>query len=115
MANAGTSETTSSPDFTAAPLEISVKKVLKEHCERLAELSQSIWEKPELAYKEYNACKLLTSYLEKDGYATETPFGGLETAFLGKYQTLNYNLSTHPTVAVLCEYDALPEIGHGCG
>ncbi|GAU96251.1 hypothetical protein RvY_07722 [Ramazzottius varieornatus] len=103
------------PDFAAAFLERLVEQVLRQHAERLSELSQSIWEKPELAFKEFHACGLLTSYLKKEGYAVQTSYGGLETAFLGTYETSSFDSSKHPTVAVLCEYDALPEIGHACG
>ena len=35
----------------------------------------------------------------------------LETGFMGKYASKKNG----PRIAFLCEYDALPEVGHGCG
>ena len=36
--------------------------------------------------------------------------GGVETAFRATIET-----GVGPTIAILCEYDALPGIGHACG
>ena len=36
--------------------------------------------------------------------------GGVETAFRATIET-----GAGPTIAILCEYDALPGIGHACG
>ncbi|OQV21447.1 Peptidase M20 domain-containing protein 2 [Hypsibius exemplaris] len=107
---------TEEQDFAAGDLEPIVLKSLEDHADRLAELSQSIWENPELSFQETHAVKLLTDYLEKEGYKVTRPYGGLETSFLGEFQTKGYDRNLgHPTVAVMCEYDALPEIGHACG
>src|SRR5690349_7574635 len=40
----------------------------------------------------------------------ERPCGGLETAFRSRIGP-----KTGPFVALLAEYDALPDVGHGCG
>ena len=72
-------------------------------------LSQEIWKNPELGYKEYTAHKLLTNFLEGRGFEVQRSFGGLETAFKATFG------SGRPNVCVICEYDALPEIGHACG
>ena len=77
-------------------------------CE-LNEISQSIWKNPELGYEEFHAHELLTSFLEKEGFevARKTP---LETAFIARVGD-----SCGLKIGVLCEYDALPGIGHACG
>ena len=75
----------------------------------LYELSSEIWRNPELGFKEYKAHELLTSFLEKKGFAVEHSFTGIETAFRATFG------SGRPNVCVICEYDALPEIGHACG
>jgi amidohydrolase len=78
--------------------------------ETLWGISTSLFINPEVAFKEYNACELLTKILNKAGYFIETNIGGLETAFrasLGKKETA--------TVAILAEYDALIGLGHACG
>ena len=77
--------------------------------EELACLSSEIWRNPELGLKEYKAHELLTGFLEKKGFAVERSFTGIETAFRATFG------SGRPNVCVICEYDALPEIGHACG
>ena len=63
----------------------------------------------ELAYEERFAHDLLTDLLEEAGLAPERSAFGIETAFRAAAGP------SGPTVAVLCEYDALPGIGHACG
>ena len=77
--------------------------------EELISVSHSIHENPELCYEEHFAHDLLTGVLIEKGLDVEKNAYGIETAF--KSETGN----TGPVVAVLCEYDALPGIGHGCG
>lgn len=54
--------------------------------------------------------KLLVDYLEQAGFETQSGYV-VPTGFLGTYDTKKPG----PTIAFMCEYDALPEIGHGCG
>ena len=74
----------------------------------LNKLSGEIWKHPELGFEEHKAHELLTSFLEKKGFSVERSFS-LKTAFRAKFG------SGKPNVCVICEYDALPEIGHACG
>ena len=76
----------------------------------LKDISQQIWSKPELAYKENFAHDVLTEYLDKNGFAVEQHFI-LETAFRASYTQGEGG----PHIVVICEYDALPGIGHACG
>lgn len=73
-------------------------------------LVREIHAAPELAFQERQAAALLTGFLERHGFAVERGVGGLETAFRA-----TLGAGEGPTVALLCEYDALPEIGHACG
>ena len=75
----------------------------------LKELSGEIWEHPELGFQEHKAHELLTHFLEQKGFAVERGFSGIETAFRATTG------SGKPNVCVICEYDALPDIGHACG
>ena len=59
--------------------------------------------------EEYKARDLLTNFLEKKGFTVERSFSGIETAFKATFGL------GRPNVCVMCEYDALPEIGHACG
>jgi amidohydrolase len=78
---------------------------------QLLAISHTIHANPELAFKEYQAAALLSDTLAQHGFTVERGSGGLETAFTATYSTG----SGGPTIALLCEYDALPEIGHACG
>src|SRR5437868_75559 len=90
-----------------------VKDRVIEEVDRRAELlvgaSHRIHERPELLFEEHFAAELLTDMLENEGLEVERGACGLDTAFVAR------SGGEGPTVAVLCEYDALPGIGHGCG
>jgi amidohydrolase len=80
--------------------------------EELFGIALDIHAHPELNYQEFHAAKLLSDTLEAHDFTVERGIGGVETAFRA---TLEGGAGDGPTVAVLAEYDALPEIGHGCG
>ncbi|HHE47617.1 MAG TPA: M20 family peptidase [Candidatus Acetothermia bacterium] len=94
-------------------------KDLKERVwERIEELADELWDlalkihdNPELGFKEYKAANWLTEELRKGGFEVEIPYGGLETAFRAEHP----ERSEGPAIAILAEYDALPELGHACG
>ncbi|XP_038048320.1 peptidase M20 domain-containing protein 2-like isoform X3 [Patiria miniata] len=73
-------------------------------------ISQEIWSHPELNFNEHHAHEVLTDYLEKEGFNVERHFV-LDTAFRATFGSDNAG----PNICVICEYDALPEIGHACG
>jgi amidohydrolase len=75
----------------------------------LIDLSLRIHRNPELGFQEVKASRWLTDYLEAKGFAVEREISGLATAFKGSFG------SGKPRLAILAEYDALPDIGHGCG
>lgn len=75
----------------------------------LLDASHDIWEHPELNFEEHRAHDLLAGILEDEGLVVERGAYGLDTAFAARAGREG------PTIAVLCEYDALPEIGHACG
>lgn len=76
----------------------------------LGDVARRIHENPELRFEEHRACGWLADEAERAGARVERGAGGLPTAFratIGK--------SGGPHIAILAEYDALPEIGHACG
>jgi len=91
-----------------------VKDALGQAVDRLADeleaLSKKIHDNPELGYQEVKACKWLSEFLVRQGFKVEQGVGGVETAFRATIET-----GEGPTIAILCEYDALPGIGHACG
>jgi amidohydrolase len=75
----------------------------------LVEASHDIHAHPELAFEEHHAHDLLTEILEREGLDVTRHAFGMETAFdVGAG-------SEGPTIAICCEYDALPGVGHACG
>jgi len=77
--------------------------------EVLLDVSHRIHARPELGYEERYAHDLLTEVLEDAGLAVTRAARGVETAFEAGAG------AGGPLVAVVCEYDALPGIGHACG
>ncbi|XP_041473311.1 peptidase M20 domain-containing protein 2-like [Lytechinus variegatus] len=85
------------------------KTKIDDSAEALNELSQQIWSHPELNFEEHKSHKFLTDFFEKEGFEVTRNYH-LETAFKATYGS---DAGVH--VCVICEYDALPEIGHACG
>ena len=79
--------------------------------EELLYISQYIWNNPELGHEEYKACDILTSSLKKHYFIVEEGICDLPTAFRATFDSGKEG----PTIGYMCEYDALPEIGHACG
>lgn len=76
----------------------------------LGDVARRIHEAPELRFEEHRACAWLADEAERAGARVERGVGGLATAFRATIGT-----SGGPHIAILAEYDALPEIGHACG
>ena len=77
----------------------------------LTALNDDIADHPEVSGEEYETSEKIVELLKKHGYETEYPFAGLDTAFKAIYGKNDHKYK----VAILTEYDALPEIGHACG
>ena len=80
--------------------------------EELVGISLDIHSHPEINFEEHYSAKLLADALEQHGFKVERGVGGVETAFRG---TIEGGKGDGPTIALLAEYDALPDVGHGCG
>jgi amidohydrolase len=88
--------------------EIARQRVERAH-EALIGLSHWIQANPELNFQETMACGWLVEWLEKAGFSVQRNVADLETAFVGTYGSGALN------IAIIAEYDALPEVGHACG
>jgi aminobenzoyl-glutamate utilization protein B len=89
------------------------------------EMSDQIWQSPELAFKEFKASRQQADFLENEGFSITWNIGDLNTAFLAEWG------EGKPILGFIGEYDALPglsqknqptkeaieegEPGHGCG
>lgn len=67
---------------------------------------------PELSGEEYHACAAYVEACRALGMEVTEQFAGLPTAFKATVRKVSNPVLK---VALLAEYDALPEIGHGCG
>ena len=77
----------------------------------MASMADDIFDHPEIGLEEFHAQELLTDWLEKEGFQVERGTAGVETAFKAVYQ----HGEGGPNIGLLCEYDALPGLGHACG
>ncbi|GFR26002.1 peptidase M20 domain-containing protein 2 [Trichonephila clavata] len=87
-----------------------VNSTVENEANFLSHVSQEIWKFPELKHEEKVAHDLLTNALEQKGFSVERHYI-LPTAFRAEFTSGK----TGPTIVVICEYDALPKIGHACG
>jgi len=88
-----------------------VCKIVDNMSHDLIHISQKIFYAPEVKFMERKASGWLCEKLEEEGFFVERGIADLETAFRATYPTKLRG----PTVAILSEYDALPQIGHACG
>lgn len=90
------------------------------------ELSDRVWDTPELLYKEFKSAAAHREMLEREGFRVTDRLAGIETAMMGEAG------DEGPVIAILGEFDALPGLsqkagidwqeplenggnGHGCG
>jgi amidohydrolase len=90
-------------------LKSQIVDTVEAHRDDLCDLSRRIHDNPELGLHENKAAEWLTVYLERNGFKVERNICELPTAFRASYG------SGQPVIALLAEYDALPELGHACG
>jgi amidohydrolase len=77
----------------------------------LRQLSEFIYNNPELGYEEFKSAAAHVDLLRSKGFAVESPYLEMATAFRAEYKSAKPG----PVIAYLAEYDALPGVGHGCG
>lgn len=78
----------------------------------LKRLALDIHDNPELGLAEFKACAWQKALLEKYGFSVE---GGEQYGLPTAYKAVYKGAGSGPVLAFLAEYDALPELGHGCG
>ncbi len=92
-----------------------LKAAARDEVDRVAGMliTTSDWmaDNPEIGLQEHQASARLTELLDEFGAEVERGIAGLPTAF----QATLPGARPGPKVAVVAEYDALPDVGHGCG
>lgn len=92
----------------------------------LTEVSDFIWDHPEIRFEEFESSRKIMDVLSKEGFKVQDNLANIATAFVGEFGTEG------PVIAFLGEYDALADLsqenglaehrpivkgdyGHGCG
>ena len=98
---------------------------LDENASSFIDMSDQIWENPEVMWEEFFASRLQAEFLEKEGFSITRDVAGMNTAFIAEWG------EGKPILGFIGEYDALPGLsqkkqatqesiieggpGHGCG
>ncbi|XP_020496373.1 peptidase M20 domain-containing protein 2 [Labrus bergylta] len=89
---------------------------IERHKDDLYSLSRDIWSRPELAGEETHAHDRLVSFFSQDKTWTVESHFKMHTAFRASWGPVGGRAGGSVlNVGFLCEYDALPGIGHACG
>lgn len=96
---------------TYKELKIEIEKEVEKRHEAFIEFNDYLADHPEVSGREFETSKKIVNLLKDEGYNVEFPFSNIETAFKATYGKNNHKYK----VAIMVEYDALPEIGHACG
>ncbi len=92
-------------------LELKIDEKIEAAKQAFIDASHAISARPELQNQEFFACETLTKLLIENGFTVKTDIAGHKTGFIAEKSSSNDG----PSIAFLAEYDALPDIGHGCG
>jgi amidohydrolase len=87
------------------------KKEIKALAPAISALNRKIFDKPELNFNEHFAVGAVSGVLAEQGFKIRLGKGKLKTAFEATWR----GGKAAPAVAILAEYDALPNLGHACG
>jgi len=88
-----------------------IRAAVDELAGRIMALNKSIFDNPEICFKERESVKLITAELKLESFEITAPFAGVKTAF----KAVSRGKTARPKIALIAEYDALPELGHACG
>ncbi len=91
-------------------LSESIEASVERERNALEKLSRDIHQNPELRFEEHKAAGWIAELLRARGFEVEHGLAGMPTAIRARRSG-----ARGPKVAILGEYDALPEIGHACG
>ncbi len=88
-----------------------ISKTIQKNSDEFKSISTYIAQNPELGNQEFLATARLKQLLAAHGFDVQASVLGIETSFIATYTAAKPGA----TVGLMCEYDALPEIGHACG
>lgn len=88
-----------------------IHRLINGHRDEFVAVAKEIFNDPELGFEEYRSMERLLTPLKEAGFETETGLADLATSFRATWT----GSADGPTIAFLCEYDALKGLGHACG
>lgn len=87
-----------------------LNKYIDDISNEILEMADSIFDDPELGLNEFRAMKKITNFLRKNDFSVEENIYDFETAFRATYKVGKGGVN----IGLLCEYDALEDLGHAC-
>lgn len=88
-----------------------IDRIVDELAPELIKLSKDIHANPEIGMQEFKAYAWQVELIKKHGFEVQEHVSGMETAYIASYK----GSKPGPVIGMISEYDALPELGHGCG
>lgn len=91
-----------------------LQNFITKYYEKSKMLADYLTTHPELSGEEEKSCLYIVDFLKKEGYEVETPYAKMPHSFIARKKNKE-GIKKDRKAAFLCEYDALPEVGHACG
>jgi len=88
-----------------------IKRSVEANFEELKAIKKYLYDNPEVGGEEEKSSRVLIDFLRKNGFEVTEDFHNIPWCFRAAYDSGRPGVS----VGMTAEYDALPEIGHGCG
>lgn len=86
---------------------------IKDIAEKCLPVCSFLTQNPEISCQEENSAKFICEFLTQNKYSIAPNFMGVAHSFVATHEDdLNCD---KPKIAILCEYDALEDLGHACG
>ena len=90
-----------------------IRDQVEKYFDKVRTLADHLTEHPEISGEEKESCAYITDFLKELGYEITAPYAGMPHSFLAVDREKRDFKG--PKAAFICEYDALPEVGHACG
>lgn len=92
-------------------MQAQIQQTVEQYLDEAFALAKDLYEHPELGGQEFRSSAALCDAFERHGFTVERAFSGIPTAF----RAVRDSGVPGPVIGLCAEYDALPDVGHGCG
>ncbi len=92
-------------------IQVKIDEAIERLKSTCLEVSHFLSDNPEISGEEEKSCLYICEFLKKQGYEVTTPLKNVAHSFLA----IDPKKKHDKKIAIFCEYDALPDIGHACG